>query len=124
MVGGVGVTRQCIRTGLSDELHIALVPPLLCEGLRLFEGLSSEAIELNRVRWLRLSGRVMLMPRISYSYSRISTDMPPFFRPTLPEDHRSLIRRLDTHDQDSAVNGRKIRDSTVVVRNSAKDLRS
>jgi dihydrofolate reductase len=34
VVGGTDVTQQCIRAGLFDELHVALVPLLLCEELR------------------------------------------------------------------------------------------
>lgn len=50
VVGGASVTQQCIRAGLFDELHIALVPLLLCEGLRLFENIGSESIELEKTR--------------------------------------------------------------------------
>lgn len=48
--GGANVTQQYIRAGLFDEFHIALVPLLLCEGLRLFEDISSELIELEQTR--------------------------------------------------------------------------
>ena len=44
VVGGASVTQQCIRAGLFDELHIALVPLLLCEGLQLFENIGNEPI--------------------------------------------------------------------------------
>lgn len=50
VVGGASVTRQCVRAGLFDELHLALVPLLLCEGLRLFEDLGDEPIELEKTR--------------------------------------------------------------------------
>lgn len=50
VVGGASVTQQCIRTGLFDELHIALVPLLLCEGLQLFENIGNEPIELETAR--------------------------------------------------------------------------
>jgi dihydrofolate reductase len=45
-VGGADVTRQCIRLGLLDEISIDLVPVLLGQGVRLFEYLGIEPIEL------------------------------------------------------------------------------
>lgn len=50
VVGGASVTQQCIRAGLFDELHIALVPLLLCEGLQLFENIGNEPIKLETSR--------------------------------------------------------------------------
>jgi dihydrofolate reductase len=37
-VGGANVARQCLQAGLLDELHIHLVPVLLGDGVRLFDG--------------------------------------------------------------------------------------
>jgi dihydrofolate reductase len=45
-VGGADITRQCLKLGLLDELHIDLVPVLLGRGVRLFEHLGIEPIEL------------------------------------------------------------------------------
>lgn len=45
-VGGANVTRQCLRLGLLDEIHIDLVPVLLGQGVRLFEYMGNEPIEL------------------------------------------------------------------------------
>lgn len=50
VVGGADVTQQCLRTGLFDELHIALVPIFLGEGLRLFENLGSDLPDVETVR--------------------------------------------------------------------------
>lgn len=50
VVGGVDVTQQCIRVGLFDELHIALVLIFLGEGLRLFENLGSNLPDVEMVR--------------------------------------------------------------------------
>jgi dihydrofolate reductase len=50
VVGGAGTTQQCIRLGLFDELHLDLVPVLLGDGLRLFEHLGTEPIDLQRMR--------------------------------------------------------------------------
>jgi dihydrofolate reductase len=48
-VGGAEITRQCLKLGLLDELHIDLVPVLLGQGVRLFEYLGIEPIELERI---------------------------------------------------------------------------
>jgi len=45
-VGGADVTRQCLKLGLLDEIGIDLVPVLLGNGVRLFEYLGIEPVEL------------------------------------------------------------------------------
>ena len=45
-VGGADITRQCLKLGLLDEINIDLVPVLLGQGVRLFEYLGIEPIEL------------------------------------------------------------------------------
>lgn len=45
-VGGADVTRQCLKAGLLDEISIDLVPVLLGKGVRLFEHLGIEPIDL------------------------------------------------------------------------------
>lgn len=45
-VGGADITRQCLKAGLLDEIGIDLVPVLLGQGVRLFEYLGIEPIEL------------------------------------------------------------------------------
>lgn len=45
-VGGADITRQCLKLGLLDEIGIDLVPVLLGSGVRLFENLGIEPIEL------------------------------------------------------------------------------
>ena len=45
-VGGADITRQCLKAGLLDEIGIDLVPVLLGSGVRLFEHLGIEPIEL------------------------------------------------------------------------------
>ena len=49
VVGGPDLGRQLLRAGLVDELDIDVMPILLGEGLRLFDGLGSEPIELERL---------------------------------------------------------------------------
>ncbi|MEU4682353.1 dihydrofolate reductase family protein [Streptomyces xinghaiensis] len=41
IAGGASTVRQYLREGLIDELHLHVVPVLLGDGLRLFEGLGS-----------------------------------------------------------------------------------
>lgn len=45
-VGGADVARQCLKAGLLDEIGIDLVPVLLGDGVRLFEHLGIEPVEL------------------------------------------------------------------------------
>ena len=45
-VGGADVARQCLKLGLLDEIGIDLVPVLLGSGVRLFERLGIEPLEL------------------------------------------------------------------------------
>jgi dihydrofolate reductase len=45
-VGGADIARQCLKMGRLDEIHIDLVPVLLGQGVRLFEYLGIEPIEL------------------------------------------------------------------------------
>jgi dihydrofolate reductase len=50
VVGGANTAQQCLRAGLVNEIHIGIVPILLGEGLRFFEPLANEQIELERTR--------------------------------------------------------------------------
>lgn len=45
-VGGADITRQCLKAGLLDEIGIDLVPVLPGSGVRLFEYLGIEPVEL------------------------------------------------------------------------------
>jgi dihydrofolate reductase len=46
---GAGITQELIRLAVIDELHIHMTPVLLGDGLRLFEHLGGEQIELEIV---------------------------------------------------------------------------
>lgn len=50
VVGGANTAQQCLRAGLVDEIHIGIVPVLFGEGLRFFDPLVNEQIELERTR--------------------------------------------------------------------------
>ena len=46
--GGANIIREYLRAGLLDEMQIHLIPILLGDGIRLFEDLGPERIELRR----------------------------------------------------------------------------
>jgi len=50
VVGGADTLQQCIRAGLLDELHVDIRPVLLGGGLRLFDRLGIQPIELEKIR--------------------------------------------------------------------------
>jgi dihydrofolate reductase len=50
VVGGANTAQQCLRAGLVDEVHMGIVPVLFGEGLRFFEPLVQEQMELERIR--------------------------------------------------------------------------
>ncbi len=47
-VGAASLAQQCLRAGLLDEVHVDLVPVLLGGGVRFFDDLGDEKIELER----------------------------------------------------------------------------
>jgi dihydrofolate reductase len=49
VIGGASTFQQVVNSGLADEMHINIMPLLLGEGLRLFENLNPDAIELERI---------------------------------------------------------------------------
>lgn len=65
VIGAASTARQCLRAGLADELHIDIVPVLLCGGLRLFEDIGTDQIQLERIQVMELpAGRTHLSFRI------------------------------------------------------------
>lgn len=64
-VGGADITRQCLKLGLLDEIQIDLVPVLLGQGVRLFEYLGIEPIELERTSVIEAPGVTHLSFRIA-----------------------------------------------------------
>jgi dihydrofolate reductase len=52
LVHGAGVARMALAAGVLDELELHVVPVLLGQGRRLFDGLAAEQIELERTRIL------------------------------------------------------------------------
>src|SRR5947207_15103291 len=46
VIGGASTFQQCLQTGLCDEIQIGIMPVLLGDGLRLFEHIDAEHIQL------------------------------------------------------------------------------
>ena len=47
-VGAASLVQQCLKAGLLDEVHVDIVPVLLGGGVRMFDNLGPEHIELER----------------------------------------------------------------------------
>jgi dihydrofolate reductase len=58
VVGGANVIQQCLKARLIDELQIDISPVLLGDGLRLFEQLENENIQLEKVKVVELPGDI------------------------------------------------------------------
>ncbi|MBV9790189.1 MAG: dihydrofolate reductase family protein [Chloroflexi bacterium] len=63
-VSSANIMRQCLKAGLLDEIHIDLVPVLLGDGIRMFEQLGSEPIELEQLRVVAGAGVTHLRYRV------------------------------------------------------------
>jgi len=63
-VMGASIPQQCLRAGLVDEIQIHLVPVLLGAGVRLFDNLGSENIELETIRVVDAPGVTHLRFRV------------------------------------------------------------
>jgi dihydrofolate reductase len=64
VVGGAQTAQQCLRAGLVDEIHMGIVPVLFGEGLRFFEPLVNEQLELERTRVFESPTRTDLWFRV------------------------------------------------------------
>jgi len=56
IAGGASLIQQYLRAGLLDEFQIHLVPLLLGDGVRLFDQLDSEQVELEATRVIESPG--------------------------------------------------------------------
>lgn len=63
-VGGANVMQQCLKAGLLDEIHLDVVPVLLGRGVRLFDYLGIEPIELERTEMSSSPGVTHLTFRV------------------------------------------------------------
>jgi len=64
MMHGADTAQRCLRAGLLDEMEIHLVPVLLGDGRRLFDGLGDDHIELDPVRVIEAPGVTHLRFRV------------------------------------------------------------
>ncbi|WP_406729500.1 dihydrofolate reductase family protein [Streptomyces sp. GD-15H] len=64
VMGGADCIRQCLAAGLVDEISIHLVPVLFGSGLRLFEHLEGEHIQLETSEALQTGSAVHLLWRV------------------------------------------------------------
>jgi dihydrofolate reductase len=61
---GASLVQQCIRAGLLDEIHVDLVPVLLGDGVRLFDHLGTQPIELESTQMIEGAGVTHLTFRV------------------------------------------------------------
>ena len=67
VVGGASTFQQCVNARLCDEMQIGIMPVLLGKGLRLFENIDTEHIELQKLRILESdSGRTDILFRVNF----------------------------------------------------------
>jgi dihydrofolate reductase len=64
--GGANVAQQYLKAGLLDEVQIHLVPILLHDGVRLFEDVGGEEIELEKTRVIDSPGVTHLGYRVEW----------------------------------------------------------
>lgn len=64
VIGGASTAQQCIQTGLVDEIEIGIVPILFGEGLRFFDHLGADSIELETTRVMEAAGVTYLTFRV------------------------------------------------------------
>lgn len=56
VIGAASIALQCLNIGLADELHVDIMPVFLGSGLRPFEGIDAESIQLERIKVMELPG--------------------------------------------------------------------
>ena len=64
LLHGAATAQECLRAGLLDEMELQLMPVLLGQGRRLFEGLPPDHIELELLRSLDGPGVLHLRYRV------------------------------------------------------------
>lgn len=64
IIGGASTAQQCLRTGLVDEMQIDIMPILLCKGLRLFEQIGEQPIQLEKIANVEAPVRTHLKFRV------------------------------------------------------------
>ena len=65
VIGGAKTIQECLKAGLLDELEIGIMPVLLGDGLRLFEHLSAQQIQLEKIKLIESpAGRADIFFRV------------------------------------------------------------
>ena len=65
VIGAASTSQKCLKAGLADELHIDIMPVFLGGGLRPFEGIGEEQIQLEKIKVIELpEGRTHLRFRV------------------------------------------------------------
>jgi dihydrofolate reductase len=64
IVGGANIATQAIQTGLVDEIHMDIMPILFGKGLRPFEQIEEESIQLEKMEVMETSVRTHLKFRV------------------------------------------------------------
>ena len=64
LLGGANVAQQYLKAGLLDEIYLHLVPVLLGEGIRLFENIGTEQINLEQISVIEEPGVTHLRFRL------------------------------------------------------------
>jgi dihydrofolate reductase len=64
IIGGASIARQCLLSDLLDEIHIDIMPILLCGGLRLFEDIGERPIMLEKISVVEQPVRTQIKYRI------------------------------------------------------------
>jgi dihydrofolate reductase len=64
VIGSPNTAQQCLNAGLVDEIEVGIVPILLGSGLRMFENIDTEPIELERTKIMESPKRTDIRFRI------------------------------------------------------------
>jgi dihydrofolate reductase len=64
VIGSADIFQQCLNKGLVDEIPIDIAPVLLGDGLRLFEHINAESIELETMDVIESAGITHLRYRV------------------------------------------------------------
>ena len=64
IVGGASIAAQALQTGLVDEIHMDIMPLLFGKGLRPFEQIEEESIQLEKMDVMETSVRTHLTFRV------------------------------------------------------------
>ena len=64
IIGGANTAQQALRAGVVDEIQIDIMPVILNGGLRLFENIGPDIIELEKAQVIELPARTHIRLRV------------------------------------------------------------